>query len=401
MWNLESMGLGWCSISLPAIVGLFGGVVLILVAPAGEVWIWTAILILSGVSASIWTARSGRAARQAVHDMAVEATLAEMRTMPFYVEGLDDLCVEVLPIWHRQVDTARNQTEDAITRLTTRFDGLHQRLESAMSISRQTAGDFAGDGRGSLPAILRESRRELDQVVDALRSAVLAKNEMLEQIKDLASFTSELQQMAVSVATIAERTNLLALNAAIEAAHAGEAGRGFAVVADEVRKLSGLSGETGNRIGARVQRISKAILQTRQMAERYSEQDGHRVAEAEQTIHEVIDSFQQGADGLSASAEILRDEGSAVQEEIAQVLVALQFQDRVSQILSQAEGDMARLANRLAEAQTSHDQGLTSEGLDARLWLDELCQTYTTVEQMENHLGVSSKAQVGSDVTFF
>ena len=89
MSNRESTGLDWYSTSLPALVGLFGGVLLILIATAGEAWVWAGILILSGVSASIWIARSSRAARQAVHDMAVEATLAEMRSVPFYVEGLD------------------------------------------------------------------------------------------------------------------------------------------------------------------------------------------------------------------------------------------------------------------------------------------------------------------------
>ena len=401
MSNREVTGFGWWPAALPAVIGLLGFGMPILVMYADISWIWAGLLLLAGTLGSLWTARTVRDALQAAHEQAVADTLAACASTEFSVEGLDHLCVEVLPIWRRQVDTARTQTEEAITNLATQFAGIHQRLETAMNISRQTAGNFAGEGAGSLLAMLDDSRRELAKVVDAMRAALQSKDEMLGHIQELASFTSELQEMASSVATIAERTNLLALNAAIEAAHAGEAGRGFAIVADEVRKLSGLSGETGNQISNRVQAISKAILQTRQIAERYAEQDTQHVTEAEKAIHEVVDNFQHGADGLSGSAEVLLNEGTAVQDEIAQVLVALQFQDRVSQILSQAEGDMERLATHLIEAQVLHSQGVESEAIDARHWLDELCHTYTTAEQMDNHHGVRSEAHSGSEITFF
>ena len=65
--------------------------------------------------------------------------------------------------------------------------------------------------------------------------------------------------MGADVAGIASQTNLLALNAAIEAARAGDAGRGFAVVADEVRTLSSRSGETGERIGRRIEQANDAL----------------------------------------------------------------------------------------------------------------------------------------------
>ena len=244
-------------------------------------------------------------------------------------------------------------------------------------------------------SLFERSHDELNAIVTSMRAALDAKATLLHEIQDLSRFTIELQKMAEEVGNIASQTNLLALNAAIEAARAGEAGRGFAVVADEVRKLSTLSGDTGKKIVTMVATIGDAIASTLQISSQYAAQDEQMVATSGTLIESVLDRLQGAADELGHSTDTLLAESRHIGNEISDVLVALQFQDRVSQILSHVINDLRKLDQQLAAAQ----EGAPCV-FDADAWLADLASTYTMREQVDVHSG-RQVAQEDSDITFF
>ncbi len=313
------------------------------------------------------------------------------------ISGLDRLCKGVLPVWSGQIELARAHTEESITALANRFADLSTRLEAAVTASTSSSGELGGGGSNWLVYLIQESQGEMDGVIASLRTAFEAKEMLLKEITELAHFTDELKTMAQEVGNIATQTNLLALNAAIEAARAGEVGRGFAVVADEVRKLSAASGETGKRIAATVETVNKAIASTLQVSQRYAEQDTETINTSEQAIQLVMGQFQAAAGTLCESTDSLRNESNAIREEISDVLVALQFQDRVSQALSHVRNDLGKLEQRIGEHERS------PLAVDAAVWLKELSQTYTMPEQYAVHNGGRGKAaEVSStEITFF
>ncbi|BBI99737.1 methyl-accepting chemotaxis protein [Ferrigenium kumadai] len=316
------------------------------------------------------------------------------------INGLDDLCVDVLPIWSRQIEMARGNTEEAITDLTIRFANLSQRLEAAVATSQNTAG-AGGDG-GGLVALLKDSQADLNSIIASLRAALEVKSVMLKEIQSLSHLTDALKSMAQDVGDIASQTNLLALNAAIEAARAGEVGRGFAVVADEVRKLSNLSGETGKKISETVETVNNAIAATLRASEQYARQDEEMVVNSERVIEQVLAQFHTATSGLSDSTEVLRQESQAIGSEIAEVLVALQFQDRVSQMLMHVRNDLEKLEKHLEMHEQELAAGRLFGPIDVSAWLEELSRTYTMPEQHAVHGGGSSGAASKSDeITFF
>jgi methyl-accepting chemotaxis protein len=360
-------------------------------------------LVLSGstaLSVAFLLSSQKRTVQETMDRMKDQFKLELEREKAQYVRGLDELCVDVLPIWSNQIEAARAHTESSITDLSIRFGNLSQRLSAALATSAMSSG---GNGESDgLVSLLKESQTELNSIVTSLRAALEVKRTMLSEIYALAQFTDDLKKMAQDVGDIAGQTNLLALNAAIEAARAGEVGRGFAVVADEVRKLSNLSGETGKKISITVETVNKAIATTLSVSEQYAKQDAELVANSERVIEHVMTKFETAASALSDSAEILRNESQIIGNEIADVLVALQFQDRVSQMLMNVRNDHGKLATHLRESERERGAGGAKSAVDAREWLNELAQTYTMPEQHAVHSGKQLAAvQDSADITFF
>ncbi|MEW6563533.1 MAG: methyl-accepting chemotaxis protein [Pseudomonadota bacterium] len=314
--------------------------------------------------------------------------------------GLDLLCVEVLPLWAQNIGIARSQTEESITALSQRFVGISGKLHNAVMASQQTAGSMGGE-QGGIMGVMGVSQNKLEGVIDSLEHSMTSKKVLFDEIAKLAGFTDELKRMAADVGDIAERTNLLALNAAIEAARAGEAGRGFAVVADEVRKLSGMSGETGKRISQVVGVINTAIVDTLKTATEYGKIDADTIGNAKHTVQDVLHKFGEIANNLSESSSILLAESQAIRGEVDDVLVSLQFQDRVSQILSHIQTDILKL-DQLIQQYEQNKAGMQGQNaIDATRWLEQLHATYTTDEQRALHGGGAAPAQQETEITFF
>ena len=362
-----------------------------------------AALLLTVLSAglALW---SGGQIRER-HEKALNAERANFQTdhanqKPEGIGGLDQLCVDVLPIWSGQIEMARQHTEDSVIALTQRFADISQRLNAAVSTSQNTAGD----GDHTLLTLLNEAQLELDSIITSLRAALGTKETLLQEVNALSDHTQALQRMAKDVGDIAKQTNLLALNAAIEAARAGEVGRGFAVVADEVRKLSTLSGETGKKIAETVETVNQAISETLQVSRRYAEQDEALVNSSSEVIGHVISRFGQAANNLSESSETLRLEGQAIGQEVEEVLVSLQFQDRVSQILNLVNNDLGKLRQNIEDSKYQQAESGEARSIDAAQWLSELSHTYTMPEQHAVHNGSGGRvaASAGNDeITFF
>jgi methyl-accepting chemotaxis protein len=305
--------------------------------------------------------------------------------------------VQALPIWSKQIETARAQSEEAIVALAARFAGIVNRLDLALDASQHNSG------KADLGLALEAGKRELAQVMGALNEIHQSRSTLAEQIRTLAVHSGELAKMASEVEQIAFQTNILALNAAIEAAHVGEAGRGFAVVAHEVRNLATASRETGKGITQKIALVNQSLEQIIETNETVSAREGEALHESGDRIQGVLGKFGEMGEALAGSTEELRRESNAIKDEIGESMVQLQFQDRVGQIMAQVVGSMTDLQDR-ADAVARGEQ----QQIDLQTYMDRMISSYTTDEQRRNHQATAGnvpaptlKVQGGSDIEFF
>lgn len=386
-----------------AALGLIGLLLLALVELAV---IWKALLLIAVLVAAVtaWIQVAQAAKTERENQAALAQAQGGQQLAQMYrplLENYQNLLKEILPLWQRQTELARHQLENSITELVGRFSEIHQRLQAAVASSSTTASTMKGDN--GLGGVIHFANDELSQITHTLRQAIDQRDELLTEISGLSKITVELSGMSAEVAGIASQTNLLALNAAIEAARAGEYGRGFAVVADEVRTLSTRSGETGARIGRRIEQINSALQTALDRTAEYAAEDNTRLAKSETSIEQVLKQFQNSSESILQSAQVLEHESSAVQNSVEEVLVNLQFQDRVSQILGHVIDDMEKLVGAIADQETRLRHGEPVVAIDTSEWLRSLQKTYTTLEQVDVHRGsgAQAKGSNNSEITFF
>jgi len=317
------------------------------------------------------------------------------------VMPLEQLLVDVLPIILNQIDMSKEHTEQEVESLSERFAAMTSKISELNSSQAQ------GDDKHSIDALLQGSKAILNGVTGELSALNDAETKIINEVRQLSSFTADLDSMAQDVRNVADNINLLSLNAAIEAARAGEHGRGFAVVADEVRNLAQSSSETGIRISKTVDDINTAMTATLKFAEKTSETEGESIQKSESYIEEVLTDIENTLNSFKEQAENLTEGNEQVQQEIYSVLTALQFQDRVSQMLEHAKHNLQDLFDVIDSQKQIALVVRDPESIQVGRIMEKMELRYTMPEELLHHQasiageGVISEEETADDITFF
>lgn len=367
-------------------------------------WAVKLLIIASGLASLFFLCRSMAKAESLLDDKVRSMDYAQKVSREqekIVLANYQDLIKETTGLWVRQVNLAQGQAESAVTQLTERFSAIYDRLQVALSAAQFNNAE--SENSIDLTSLLKTTERSLTDMAKLLQRAIHDQQNLVTEVTRLAGIAEELRAMGDEVAGIASQTNLLALNAAIEAARAGEYGRGFAVVADEVRTLSNRSGEAGERITKRLDEVNNLLHHAVENSTRFAE-SGREIGErSNKTIEEVLASIGKFGSTLSETTETLITESASVRNEINEVLVALQYQDRVRQILEQVVGNMDKLGTEVINQKEKRGKTDSVDLIDVASWLNDVKKTYTTLEQVRVHDNrkVQKHKPDDSDITFF
>ncbi len=282
-------------------------------------------------------------------------------------DSLLDLLKGVLPVWLQHVQAVKTQTEDAVTQLAVSFSSISSQFEAAGF--KGTGSHDAEDDRISL---LARCENELRPLISSMNQLLDGKGAMTDAVRELSLATRELHEMAGGIGQIAAQTNLLAVNAAIEAARAGDAGRGFAVIAKEIRNLSQVSATTSQQITGRIDQVTKLMQSTVEAATAAAVRDKSTIEQSGGVVQDVLSHVRE----LGAGADRMQQQGNVIRTDIENLLVNLQFQDRVSQMISVIDCDIRRLKDNVERGEPMPP---------VSQWLADLQVHYTMDDQREVH----------------
>ena len=150
-------------------------------------------------------------------------------------------------------------------------NGSHSVSEGASELADAASDEtrLIGEVHASLDDINKRVSQSSENAFDVKARAIKATDtvnssnekmqELLEIMRSISHYATEIVKINSTIEDIALQTNILALNASVEAARAGAAGKGFAVVAEEVRSLAAKSREASNSTAELIGRTVKTI----------------------------------------------------------------------------------------------------------------------------------------------
>lgn len=296
----------------------------------------------------------------------------------------------------------------AIETLTTAFNGMNEQTSRQISLTLSVTTGGGADPR-QFDEFVANTSGVMQKVVDSVVTNSKLGMELVELTDSIAKSTQSVQGILSEIGAIAKQTNLLALNAAIEAARAGEAGRGFAVVADEVRDLSARTTTFSQQIKALMQNMEGAVRQTELAIQTMAGQDMTFALESKGNVEEIIHTMEDQNRGRLAAIGELASSAHGVEQQVNQAIMALQFQDMVSQLIGHVDKRISAI-----DAVMSHLGGLArtlkddANSADTRSALDQLARetqhvasSLATMTVTTHHNPVAQRAMSDGDVELF
>jgi methyl-accepting chemotaxis protein len=256
------------------------------------------------------------------------------------------MVAEVVPVWQRHVEASRLAVESGIGDLLESFSRL---CDGVMAVSQRTPG--AGSG-GDAPAGLDRQDRVLTRLLDDVDIT----HQRREQL---------LAQLAESLAQLDAIETTLLGSLPPEAAPLQQL--------DDTRSaLALLSQQVAADTRSDHERQDRALLLAR---------------------NSLIELAVERAEP-EVAASALQSLSVRIEKDLERVLLGMQFQDRLSQTLTNVASDMQRFTEWMRRNEhASH--------ADAMRWLADLERSYTMQEQRARHHGQPDAPSQNGSVEFF
>lgn len=245
----------------------------------------------------------------------------------------------------------RGLLHDAISKLTQHFTALHGHTEAQGELMMGLTGGSENGGAYSTMNFEEFIKKTTEILASFVESTIYTSKysmELVEKIQDITDVTDKILHDVGGLTHLAGQTKMLALNAAIEATRAGTYGRSFAVVADEVGRLAAHSNALSEGITGHVQETKKVLEVAETATHNLASKDMNFALVAKANVDGMMEKVNVLNTKIVESMKELSHINVEVRSSVDHAIVALQFEDMVTQIVGGVEERMEKIGIFLA-----------------------------------------------------
>ncbi|NUQ63503.1 MAG: hypothetical protein HUU20_13575 [Pirellulales bacterium] len=304
-------------------------------------------------------------------------------------------CLAVVPVLATQLQEVMGEIETGILGISGSFEDMARRAREAVSgVFQDDSTTAAKDSRTGITHLVRETRETLGRLLQRVEQTSRISAATVRRMKEIERRMNSLNRTLCDIDEIAKNARLLAINGQIEAARAGAHGAAFSVVATETANMAkhamAASQNMREIIGTLSAEIAAGSVELRDRAAADTEDAARSRAE----VNGTLDTMALIHDEMQTAMEQARENSRSLARDIGQAVVALQFQDAVSQRIGhvvQTLQDVHGAVQSILGGGPPAGSPPADNGAPARDWTVQMADRYTMASERQTLAASTSR----------
>lgn len=270
-----------------------------------------------------------------------------------------------------------------------------EHLEALQEVTRAFHAREEEAGHGTLGTAVAAQTETLNELCTKLRTA---QDDQRSATAAVAEAAERIDGFVGVIGDIATGLRVLTLNARIEAARRGAEGAAFATIADSMRSLASdvqRANEGIGKLSSELMTVSRHAREVESRTDGLMSESQKRMADNVGRLLEAYDDAQRASSELATASQTRAER---MVELTNRILSHLQFQDRMSQTLSEANRNLERTRGVVGELVV---RAGTEDVLEVARELGERVGVATVRISGESELSSSDREMESGVVTLF
>lgn len=285
----------------------------------------------------------------------------------------------VLPVVSRQLRDTVSAIESGTQAVCLNFREMASLAQSSANMGARL---MDANGSRNVNEVIQECRITMTQLLDRLEQSSKLYAKAITQMELVDGRVQRVFETLKQLDQSSFASRLVALNAKIEAVHLGELGSGFEVVADQISTQAHRSSELTASVADILTDLTKAMQSATSELRQLAETDRKAVEVSREGAEATLENLQFASSQMQDTVAETRRVSETLYTEISNAVVAMQFQDRVSQRIGHVIDSLEAMDKALSSFETAEEISLEQRKQEIA---QSLASSYTMDSERRAH----------------